>query len=163
MAGQKQIKKKRPSSTGNIPGKKVDESKIVAALIASSTIGANRASSQFGVSHRTISRYQMLARTGKRPDLAKLVQDSANARGLIEQSQLERVLSVAMDRLEQLLPTASLDKTLSAVEKLGELKIAGDAINGDNRPDSSKDKQGTSVNIYQGPVLQAASGQLPTE
>lgn len=158
MADKKQIKK-RKSSTGNIPGRKVDDPKLVAALVAASVYGANYASSQCGVSVRTISRYQMLIRNGSRPELAELVHQAVSAQGLIERTQLEKVLSVALDRLEQLLPSANIDKTLNAVEKLGELKIAGDAINVGSRSNSGSNKQNPSVNIYQGPVLQQAADQ----
>ncbi len=131
------------------PTKRIDAQELATILSYGDLHGDKAASAKFGVSLRTIQRRRAELKTGANAKLAGLVVE-AKGRSLEPVTDLlTKTYEAALTRLDQLLPTADFDQTVSAFRALGDLHLARQALtsddddgNGDNRSGSAAQNRG---------------------
>lgn len=117
------------------PPKRIDQQELATILSFGDLHGDKAAAERFGVSLRTIQRRRAALRNGDDAQLAALVIE-AKGRGLERCADLlTATYEVALRRLDQLIPEASFDETLSAVRVVGDLHLARAALTGDDDED----------------------------
>lgn len=135
------------------PPKAVSTEEMAAILAYSDIHGAKAASVKFSISERTIHRRRAEIRSGEAVGLAALVMQTKGEAAARCGDLLTDVLEDSLRHLQELMPTADVDQTISAVQMLGELDIAKKAIIGDSdeenhgvhRPRSANASRGSSA------------------
>ncbi len=126
--------RKRSSRRGRKLNGKDKQPELVALILSvAAKDGVPDACKRFGVADRTIRRYRAKVEAGDWPEVAALLKT-------MRQEALERctdllteAYEVALRRIIQLVPNATIDQAIKAGEMCGQMKITRDAL--DDEPD----------------------------
>jgi hypothetical protein len=126
--------------------KKIQDDQDIAIILShAATFGTGKAAKEFGLNRKTIQRYQSDVRTGKNPELAKLVATETERSRARSRSKINRALDAMLDRVIELAPSATLPEAILGAEKIGDLatarKVMG-VVEGDSEGETAPGPQG---------------------
>lgn len=124
----------RKKPTGRRPSK-MDEQELAVILTHAATFGVTAAAKEFGLSRRTIQRYQADVREGKNTTLSQLIASESDRATERNRSKLHRTLDAFLDRALVLAPDADLPRVLDGISRIGDLVTKRDVFLGDGELD----------------------------
>jgi hypothetical protein len=159
MADKPKRKRKRQ------PPKGVDEAELAIILSHAATFGANATSKQFGVSVRTIQRYQARIKAGECPGVAERVAAEHKAAVSRSRDKLHLCLDKLLDRIMELAPTATMEQSIDASDRIGGLIVTrqaygtpDDAGTGDVPDSQPKAPEDAGSRIQGGKIIKGTFG-----
>jgi len=131
MAAKKKTRKKRSPNKSSI-----DDAELAIILSHAETFGAGETAKQFGLSRRTVCRYQAKLKSGKCPEVAQKVATERQAAVTRSRDKLHLCLDKLLDRVMQLAPDASMTEAIEATDKIGGLMVTRQAFGGTDDAES---------------------------
>ena len=149
----KKTKAKRPTRTHVPLTNGATNPALVHALVIADQIGTGAAAKQSKLSQRSICRYRAALARGRYPELAKLVSEAAMEAAIRNNDLLDQAFEVTLQRIIKLTPNTTYSQALLAMEKIGDLKIAKETLNGGDGKDSTEVSPNQTVAVHTGPVF----------